>query len=138
MYVIFHIIVFTILYCLCFFVLNSFIKISIDKTNNKIVFSKKSFPIRCKRILNFENIKEISINCTIKNISVYYPNSTKEIIYNVDIIDKELNCYRLYAINAYNDDFIEFAKKLSSILNIKINDQNKIEGIKNIYKKRIF
>jgi hypothetical protein len=116
--------------------INSTYKIIIR--NNRVIFYKRFIPIMKKKILDISNIKELSINRTITTFLSYHAKASREIIYHLDIIDKELNCFRIYETNAYNDEFIEFAHNISSLIGIKLNDQNKIEDFKNVYKKRIF
>jgi hypothetical protein len=61
----------------------------------------------------------------------------KEKLYNIDLIDNKLYSYRIYQSEIYNDELIDFSKELSKIINIGINDQNNVEGYKNIFIKNI-
>jgi hypothetical protein len=61
----------------------------------------------------------------------------KEKLYNVDFVDNKLYSYRIYQSEVYDDELINFSKELSKIINIGINDQNNVEGYKNIFKKNI-
>jgi hypothetical protein len=61
----------------------------------------------------------------------------KEKLYNVDFVDNKLYSYRIYQSEVYNDELINFSKEISKIINIKINDQNNVEGDKNIFIKNV-
>ena len=114
--------------------------ININTWDKNIIFRYGLFPFTRTKKIEINSIKEISINHSTSKYTpifiMYAGNRTiKETIYNVDIIDKELNAYRLYQSTVYNDDLINYSKAIGEIIKVGINDQNDKEGNKNIYKK---
>jgi hypothetical protein len=128
--------IFTMVLCfLSYTIINNFKNIIIDNKINKIIFRYGLMPfIKIKKI-DFDRIEEISIN----NIqdTVPYFHQIKEKTYSVDLIDKEQYSYKIYQSEVYNEELIDFANKIGKIINKDINDNNAIEGFKNIYKKNV-
>jgi hypothetical protein len=111
-------------------------EIFININEQKILF-KYGFLLLTKiKIVDINELKEISINNISGKVGRYV--TLKGIVnYNVDLIDKNLNAYRLYQSMTYNNELISFAKRISEIINIELVDKNNIEGYKNIFKKII-
>jgi hypothetical protein len=110
-------------------------EIIIDIKKQKISFKYGLFIRKIKEI-NIGELKEISIN----NASADIPNRAKRIIgkkYNVDLIDKNLNAYRIYQSLDYTNELIIFANNISKIINVELIDKNNVEGYMNIFKKII-
>jgi hypothetical protein len=61
----------------------------------------------------------------------------KKKTYMVDLIDKDQYSYTISTSEIYNEDLVIYANKIGKIINKEVNDQNTIEGFKNIYKKNI-
>jgi hypothetical protein len=119
-------------------------KIIININKNMIFFIYRLEPFSKTIKLKINEIKEISINYSYDYRGVglglgsyNYDNKTigYERDYNVDLIDNNMFSYRIYQSKEY-DDVIIFAKNISEIIKININDQNNTEG-KNIYKKNV-
>jgi hypothetical protein len=132
-----RIIITIIIYVAYFWGANEIRKIIISINKTEIIFYYRLIPFRKIIKIKIDVIKEISINHTSNNYDGYTFYKVKEKIYNVDLIDNELNSYRIYQSTAYNEDLINLSQNIGSIINKKINDQNNKEGYKNIYKKRI-
>jgi hypothetical protein len=117
------------------YIANDIKEIIINIKKQKISFKYGLFFKKIKEI-NIEELKEISIN----NVPADIKNRAKRIIgkkYNVDLIDKNLNAYRIYQSLDYNNELINFANNISKIINIELIDKNNIEGYMNIFKKII-
>jgi hypothetical protein len=129
-----------ILFCVSMFVVlmyaaNDTKEIIINIKEQKISFKYGLF-FKKNKDINIGEIKEISIN----NAPADIPNRARRIIgkkYNVDIIDKNLNAYRIYQSLDYTNELINFANNISKIINIELIDGNNIEGYMNIFKKII-
>ncbi|MDR0321647.1 MAG: hypothetical protein LBI28_09105 [Treponema sp.] len=123
----------------CILFNNAIKKIIINTKEKEIMFRYGLFPIK-RRKLKFNDIKEILITHNTSDYSTR-PNRFQTIVrentYNMDIIDKEQNAYRIHQSQAYNDEVIEFSKKLGEIINIPINDQSNVEYNKLLYKRII-
>jgi hypothetical protein len=92
--------------------------------HSKLLISHK---IEIKR----DDIKEISINYEIEHDEggiIYY--------YNLDLIDKIYNAYRLNISTDYNNIY-NYGMKIAKILDLKFVDKSYVEGYGNIYNKRI-
>jgi hypothetical protein len=109
-------------------------EIFININEQKIIFKYGFLSLRKIRIIDINELKEISINNTSGKVGRYV-TLNGIVNYNVDLIDKNLNAYRLYQSRAYNNDLIIFAKRISEIINIELVDKNNVEGYKNIFKK---
>ena len=110
----------------------------------EIIFNIKEQKIIFKYGLFFKKIKEININelkeVSINNAPADIFNMAKRIIgkkYNVDLIDKNLNAYRIYQSLNYVDELKAFAKNISEIINVELIDKNNVEGYMKIFKKII-
>jgi hypothetical protein len=129
-----------IFFCLCVFIslvhiANDTKEIIISIKEQKISFKYGLFLKKIKEI-NIEELKEISIN----NAPAEIPNRAKKVIgkkYNVDLIDKNLNAYRIYQSLDYTNELKYFANNISKIINIELIDKNNVEGYMNIFKKII-
>jgi hypothetical protein len=111
-------------------------EIFININEQKIIFKYGFILLKKIKIININELKEISIDNTSGKVGRYV--TLKGIVnYNVDLIDKNLNAYRLYQSPFYNDELIIFAKRISEIINIELIDKNNVEGYKNIFKKII-
>jgi hypothetical protein len=100
----------------------------------KISFKYGLFIKKVKEI-NIGELREISIN---NSPAVYGGRATKKegIKYNVDLIDKNLNAYKIYESDDYTDELKTFAKNISEIIKVELIDKNNVGGHMNIYKKR--
>jgi hypothetical protein len=110
-------------------------EIIINIKKQKILFKYGLFFKKIKEV-DIGDLKEISIN----NAPADIPNRAKRIIgkkYNVDLIDKNLNAYRIYQSLDYNNELICFANNISKIINLDLIDKNNTEGYINIFKKII-
>jgi hypothetical protein len=110
----------------------------------EIIFNIKEQKITFKYGLFFKKIKEINIGelkeVSINNTPADIFNMAKRIIgkkYNVDLIDKNLNAYRIYQSLEYVDKLKAFAKNISEIINVELIDKNNVEGYMKIFKKII-
>jgi len=132
------IIYFTVLYLPFLLAVNDIKRIIININEQKIIFNYGLIPFIRKRNIDIKSLKEISINHTAEHSNMI-GRSIKKVdkTYNVDLIDNNLYSYRIYRSEVYNDDLLNLSKKTSEILNVKINDQNNIEGYKNIFIKNI-
>jgi hypothetical protein len=116
--------------------------IYINTKEKKIIFSYEYLPVKRLKIINFNDIKEISVNYTpytpsygnIPMRNYTFEIIPKEKIYNLDIIDYDKNAYRIFRSTVYDAEFIDFSKKISEIINVNLNEQINTEGEK-IYKK---
>jgi hypothetical protein len=112
--------------------------ITVNTIENKILFKYGLFPLIKVKKININNIKEISINHNSSHYNTFkFKYKVTEYMYNVDLIDYKNNAYRIYQSMVYNNELLDFSKKIEDILNIKINDRNNEEGENNIYKKII-
>jgi hypothetical protein len=133
--VIFSIVIFFVYICGFFIMANDIKKITINKKENKIIFMYRLYPyIKIKKI-NIDKIIEILISYKDENIR-YKTYVQKEKIYCIDLIDNKQNSYTLYQSNIYNEDFINYSKKIGEIINKVINDKHNIKGAK-IYIKNV-
>jgi hypothetical protein len=112
-------------------------KLFLDKTikiyKDKIEFHIDSKPLKLKIIkISKIDINEISINYEIN----YEEDSGEVYYYNLDLIDKEFNAYRLGKSKNYNKIF-NYGTKIVKILNAKFIDNNDIEGYGHVFKKRV-
>ena len=116
---------------------NDIKKILINVDEHTIIFRYRLIPFKKTIKLSFENIKELSVNYKAEYYTVYASQKIMEKNYNVDIIDTNLNAYRIYQSTVYNETLKKFAKTISEIINIPLNDQNNVEGNKNIFNQNI-
>jgi hypothetical protein len=130
----------TILFCVSMFVT----LIYVANDTKEIIINIKKQKISFKYGLFFKKIKEIDIGelkeISINNSPAEIPNRAKRIIgkkYNVDLIDKNLNAYRINQSLDYTDVLVNFANNISKIINVELIDRNSVEGYKNIFKKII-
>ena len=117
------------------YIANDVKEIILNIKEQKIIFKYGLFFKKMKEI-NISELKEISIN----NAPADIFNRAKRIIgkkYNVDLIDKNLNAYRIYQSLEYVDELITFAKNISEIINVELIDRNNVEGYMKIFKKII-
>jgi hypothetical protein len=129
---------FTVFYLPLLLAANDIKRIIININEQKIIFKYGLIPFIKKRNIDIKSLKEISINHTTEHSNMI-GRSIKKVdkTYNIDLIDNNLYSYRIYRSEVYNDDLLNLSKKTSEILNVKINDQNNIEGYKNIFVKNI-
>lgn len=122
---------------LCYYIINYIKGIFINTKDKEIIFKYRLLPINNKKKIKFNNIKEILINHN-QNLIFSMPNKFQTIekiyIYSAYIIDNDQNAYRIYKSEVYNDEIINFSKKIGEIININVSDQNDIEFDKKIYK----
>jgi len=131
---------FGLFFCVSMFI----ILIYIVNDVNEIIFNIKEQKITFKYGLFFRKMKEINIGelkeISINNAPAVIPDRAKRIIgkkYNVDLIDKNLNAYRIYQSLDYTDELKTFAKNISEIINVELIDKNNVEGYMNIFRKII-
>ena len=82
--------------------------------------------------INKFGIKEISINYEMDFIE----NAGEVCFYNLDLVDNDFNAYRIAKLEDC-ELILKYGNELGEILNIKLLDNNDIEGYGNIYKRRI-
>jgi hypothetical protein len=82
--------------------------------------------------LKIMNINQISINYEIE----FEEGAGEVYYYNLDLIDKDFNAYRLGQSINY-DEIFNYGNKIEKILNMKLIDKNDMEGYGNIFIKRI-
>jgi hypothetical protein len=106
---------------------------SVKIYKDKIYFCIDLKPFKPETIkLKYFDIKEISINYEMD----YEEGGGEVYYYNLDIIDKDFNAYRLAQSENY-ELIYDYGIEIEKILKIKLDDRNDIEGYGNIYKKRI-
>lgn len=110
-----------------------FYNVTVKINKDKIYFCINSKPFKFETIkLKYCDIKEISIN-----YEVNYEEDIGEVYYyNLDIIDKDFNAYRLGQSENY-ETIYNYGIEMEKILKIKLDDRNNIEGYGSIYNKRI-
>jgi len=131
----FHFIFYLSMFTLLIYLSNDIKEIYFNIKEQKIIFKYGLFVKKNKEI-NIRELNEVSIN----NSPADIPNRAKRIIgkkYNVDLIDKELNAYRIYQSLDYTDEMKEFAHNVSKIIGVKLMDSNNVEGHIKIYKKLV-
>jgi hypothetical protein len=131
--------IFTIVFYIIYFIgVNDIKKIVIDNKVNKIIFKYRLIPFIKIKEIDFDKIENISINYILDTIP-YFPQfpQVKEKTYSVDLIDKDLYSYTIYQSTLYDEELIDFSNKIGNIINKKVDDNNSIEGYKNIYKKNL-
>ena len=109
-------------------------KIIFNIKEQKIIFKYGLF-LKKVKVININELKEVSINSAPEEI-----NRGKRIIgkkYNVDLVHKNLNAYRIYQSVEYADELKDFAKKISEIINVELIDKNSVDGYRNIFNKII-
>ena len=134
-WVFFQLIFFSSLYIFLIYIANDVKEIIFNNYKQKIIFNYGLF-FKKKKEININELKEISINYSPEDI----PNRARRIIgkkYNVDLIDNNLNAYRIYQSMVYDDELKTFAKNISEIIRIGLIDKNNVEGYMNIYRKII-
>ena len=131
---------FSLFCCVSMFIISVYIVNDVKE----IIFNIKEQKIMFKYGLFFKKVKEINIGelmeISINNTPAVIPNMAKRIIgkkYNVDLIDKNLNAYRIYQSLDYVDELKTFAKNISEIINVELIDKNNVEGYIKIFKKII-
>jgi hypothetical protein len=134
-YNLFYILFYVSIFVTLIYIANDTKEIIINIKKQNILFKYGLFFKKIKEI-NIGDLKEISIN----NAPADIPNRSKRIIgkkYNVDLIDKNLNAYRIYQSLDYTNELIYFANNISKIINVDLIDKNNVEGYLNIFKKII-
>jgi len=121
------IIVVYLIYCVLFS--KKIIKIS----DNEIIFYFILKPWKHEKyIIKKTDLIELSINYEIE-----YGEGGKEIhLYNLDLVDNNLNAFNLWRIYKY-ELILDFGKRVESILDMTLKDKFNTEGFGNIFKKRI-
>jgi hypothetical protein len=115
--------------------INDVKKIIFDNKSNKVIFKYRLIPFLKIIKIDFDMIETVSINY-IQDTAPFF-HQVKEKTYCVDIIDKNRYSYTLFQSTAYNEDLINFAIRISKIINKEVYDKNTVEGYKNIYEKNI-
>jgi hypothetical protein len=134
-YLLFPIFYFASMLIILIYIANDVKEIIFNINEQKIIFKYGLFFRKTKEI-GIGELNEISINNTPADIY----NRAKRITgkkYNVDLIDKNLNAYRIYQSIDYTDELKTFAKNISGIINVELIDKNNVEGYMKIFKKII-